>query len=336
MIYKEFSKETEETIKTLKTLLRDSNSEAQKKLIQADLKKIENGYIAEKENSYHLDFHLGDSKNHILLHNIRLENNGKTAQIDHMLINRMGITLLESKSFKGILEIREDGSLSVNYGKYIKTFPNPIEQNNRHKIVVESLINDFFDLPLNVKALGGMKFYTKVLIDPRTSIKNKKLTDGYERSDRYATSRLEEIDKMNPLTVLKTAATMLTIDTAKELAKFLLKQNKPLTFDYTQKYRIKTNSSFIAEKSVNYEKKNEVSRDIQQTLFSCNKCKSTNLEVWYGRNYYFKCPDCENNIPIKHTCKTSSCKPRTKKRKLQFFKICEACGIDELFYENKS
>ena len=68
----------------------------------------------------------------------------------------------------------------------------------------------------------------------------------------------------------------------------------------------------------------------------CTKCKSKNLEVAYGRNYYFKCLDCENNIPIKHTCNTPNCKPKTRKSKLQFFKVCEKCGIDELFWENKS
>lgn len=336
MIYKEFSKDTEETIRTLNNLLQNSKSESQRKLIQNDLQKIENGYIAEKENAYYLDFHLGDSKHHILLHNIRLEYQNRTAQIDHILINRMGITLLESKSFKGILEIKDDGSLSISYGKYVKTFPNPIEQNNRHKIVVESLINDFFPLPLNVKTLGGIKFYTKVLINPKTSIKNKKIPEGYERADRYATSRREDIDKMSPLNVLKTAATMLNIDTVKELAKFLLKHNKPLTFDYSQKYHIKTNSSSVKEKSINYGKRDEISISVQPTLFNCHKCKSENLEVAYGRNYYFKCLDCANNIPIKHTCKTPDCKPRTKKRKNQFFKVCEKCGIDELFWENKS
>ena len=335
MIYKAFTKETEETIKTLKDLLKKSKSDSQKKLIQSDLKKVENGYIAEKENSYHLDFHLGESKNHILLHNIRLEHNDRIAQIDHILINRMGITLLESKSFKGILDIKEDGALSIDYGKYTKTLPNPIEQNNRHAIVLESLINDLFDLPLNVKTLGGLKFYTKVLINPKTSIKNKKLPDGFERADRYATSRLEEIDKMNPLTILKIAATMLSIDTAKELANFLIENNKPLVFDYTKKYHINSDSFSVEETPITYGKKREVQTDTKQTIFNCNKCKSTNLEVAYGRNYYFKCLDCDNNIPIKHTCKTPECKPRTKKRKNQFFKICEKCGIDELFYENK-
>ena len=331
MIFKELGEDTETQIKLLKNLLKQSNNVNQKKLIQENLTKIENGYISEKENAYYLDFHLGNSKNHILLHNLRFEYNNRVAQVDHILINRMGVTLLESKSFKGLLEIKDDGSLSVDYKKYIQTFPNPVEQNYRHQLVVAELINDSFNLPANIKAFGGLKFYTKVLINPKTSLKNKKLPNGYERADKYTTARLNEIDNMNPITVIKTASTMLTIDKAKELAKFLMKNHKPLTYDYSKKYPIKsTASSYIKEKPITYNKSQN-----NLITYTCTKCKSKNLEVAYGRNYYFKCLDCENNIPIKHTCNTPNCKPKTRKSKLQFFKVCEACSIDELFWENK-
>ena len=128
---------------------------------------------------------------------------------------------------------------------------------------------------------------------------------------------------------------MLSIDTVKKLANFLIENNKPLNFDYTKKYHIRSNSFSVEDTSINYGKKKVIQTATEQTIFNCNKCKSQNLKVTYGRNYYFKCLDCGNNIPIKHTCKTSECKPRTKKRKNQFFKVCEKCGIDELFYENK-
>ena len=45
-------------IQTLKTLLQKSNSKAQKKLIQSDLSKLKNGYEAEKDNAYSIDFYL--------------------------------------------------------------------------------------------------------------------------------------------------------------------------------------------------------------------------------------------------------------------------------------
>ena len=337
MILKELSNQTEKQINVLRNLLKNSNSTAQKKLIQSDLKRLENGYKSEKDNAYYLDFEFKDSKHSIILHDVRLEHNGRTAQIDHIFIGRTGVTVLESKSFTGELMIKDDGSLVVKYAKTINTYPNPIEQNNRHAQVLKELINDNFNLQGNTKFLGGIDISSKVIINPKTTVTNKKLPIGFERADSFATRRIKEIDKMGVFEILKTASKLMTIEKYIELAEFIIQNHKPIIFDYTKKYRIKAspNDTFsVKEESTNYQKKRITQTNTK--IYECTKCKSQNLEVNYGRNYYFKCLDCKNNIPIKHTCKTPSCKPKTKKRKLQFFKICEACGIDELFYENKS
>jgi len=337
MILKELSNEIEKQINVLRNLLKNSDSVAQKKLIQSDLKRLENGYRSEKDNAYYLDFEFKDSTHSIILHDIRLEYNGRTAQIDHIFIGRTGVTVLESKSFTGKLTIKDDGSLVVKYGNTINTYPNPIEQNNRHTQVLKELIRDKFNLQGNTKLLGGIEINSKVIINPKTTITNKKLPVGFERADSFATRRIKEINKMGVFEVLKTASKMMTAEKYIELAEFIIQNHKPITFDYTKKYRIKDKQNdniYVEEKNTNYQKK--IITQINPIIYECSKCKSQNLQVNYGRNYYFKCLDCENNIPIKHTCNTLNCKPRTKKRKLQFFKICEACGIDELFYENKA
>lgn len=84
-------------IKQLERLLNESNNEKQKFLIKKDLTIKKNGFEAEKENAYFLDFYIKDLKNTILLHDIRLEHNGLTAQIDHLLINPMQILVLERR-----------------------------------------------------------------------------------------------------------------------------------------------------------------------------------------------------------------------------------------------
>lgn len=314
MLMKPLGNETQKQIDLLNDLLSKSNSDAQMKLIKSDLAKLKNGYISEKDNAYLLDFELKDSKNIVVLHDIRIEHNNRVAQIDHILISRLEVTVLESKSFSGTLTIKDDGSLLVTYGKNKNTYPNPIEQNRRHVQVLENLINDKFNLQTNTKLFGGLRFDAKVLINPKTTITNRKLPSGFERADSYLTKREKDIDNMSAIKVLSMASKIMTIDKVKELGEFLIQNNKPKSYDYKNKYRIKTSQ------------KNE--------KYKCTKCESQNLQVNYGRNYYFKCLDCKNNIPIKHTCKTKDCKPKTKKRKLQFFKICEVCGIDEFFYEN--
>lgn len=225
-------------INTLKKLLAESQSEKQKSLIEKDLKAIENGYKTEKENAYYLDFHFAPKDHLILLHDIRLDYNGRTAQFDHILIAPIGIYVLESKSFVGELTIKDDFSLNVKYGKYTKTFPNPIEQNIRHIKVLNDFINDNFELSSRFKIMGGIPIENKVLIHPNTTVINEKLPDGFERSDSFATKRNEDIDKMNPAKVLLRGVTFLTKDLSQELAKGIVKAHTPVTFDYTKKYII--------------------------------------------------------------------------------------------------
>lgn len=201
MVWKDIDSKDNE-LDTLKQLFKNTSSEKQRSLIKQDLVSLENGYESEKENAYYLNFHFEDRKRTILLHDIRLEHDGRTAQFDHILIAPIGITLLESKSFKGKLTIGDDNSLNVNYGKYIKTFPNPIEQNNRHEKVLKGFIGDKIELSTRFKLMGGIPIANVVIIYPNTTITNKKLPNGFERSDAFATQWNKNIDDMGATTVL--------------------------------------------------------------------------------------------------------------------------------------
>jgi hypothetical protein len=237
MIFKEFDSK-QEVLTTLKNLLKESNSEKQKALISQDLTLLTNGIESEKQNAYYIDFYVADSKNLIALHDIRLEHNGRTAQIDHMIINRFGIELLESKSFKGTLTINDDNSLEVNYNGKIKSFPNPLEQSKRHADVLQKFIEDNASLGKRVELLGGFNVKSIVLIHPETTITNKKLPDNFFRADTYMSKRIEEVDKIGVLEVFKLVSKMIDINSVKELAELIKSAHKPLEFDYANKYKI--------------------------------------------------------------------------------------------------
>ena len=68
---------------------------------------------------------------------------------------------------------------------------------------------------------------------------------------------------------------------------------------------------------------------------SCKKCKSTNVQIAYGKyGYYYKCQDCNGNSNISLSCKKSLCNPKLKKEKEKFYKVCKDCNIKELFFVN--
>ena len=281
MIFKKIDDKSKE-INTLRNLLQKSNSEAQKNLIAQDLKSLENGYKAEKDNAYYLDFTFGDGERNILLHDIRIEHKGRTAQFDHILITRIGIILLESKSFTVPLTINNDNSMTVTYSKnMVKTFPNPIEQNNRHREVLSGFIKDNLEMSLRFKLLGGVHIESRVLIHPNTTVTNKDLPEGFERSDSFATKRLNEIESMSVVKVFGAASTVLLQEQTKALSELLVSHHRPIEFDYTKKYR--------------------VSNRIQEQ----EKEKSVSVEPKVFEVEVEKCPRCEEGTLVKRKRKST-------------------------------
>lgn len=112
--------------------------------IERELRIRRAGVKGEREASYFLDFDFGASSNHVVIHDLRLEHEGFTAQIDHLLINRFyGLTILETKHFAGGLKIEEDGSFH-RYDDYERRFvpvPSPIAQVERHANLLSRVLN---------------------------------------------------------------------------------------------------------------------------------------------------------------------------------------------------
>lgn len=270
MIFK-YADSKQEVLTTLKELLEKSNSDKQKVLIQKDLNLLSSGIESEKQNAYYINFYMEKSENIIVIHDIRLEHKGRSAQIDHMLISRGGIELIESKSFKGILTINEDGSLNVEYDDGIKSFPNPLEQSKRHADVLKSFLEDTISFGKRVNLLGGLNIDSTVLIHPSTPIKNTSLPKKFFRADTYISKRSEELDNLSFLKAIRLIAKMINISTAKEIAKIICDAHKPTQFDYRQKYKI----SAVKEETNNHALlKSEISEEaiIKQSLSAGDPC----------------------------------------------------------------
>ena len=272
MIFKNIDDKSKQ-IETLEDLLSRSTSTAQKKFIDTDLKKLKSGIEAEEENAYYLNFEFEKSKHLILLHDIRLEHDGRTAQFDHLLISRFGIELLETKSSKGEMTISEDGSINLKNGKYTNTYPNPLEQSRRHGVVLRDFIDSKDLLSKRIDIFDGIEITSKVLINPKTTLTNKKLPEGFERADSFVSKRRKEIDGLGIFKVLSTVSKGYSIDKAKEIAQMLVDAHKPVDFDYTMKFKIK--KVIIQEKTKKTEEKPPVEKDVKV----CPRCNEGKLVV---------------------------------------------------------
>lgn len=284
----------DESIKILEELLNESTSDKQKYLIESDLKNLRNGYQKEKENAYLIDFEFKNSKNVHIIHDLRLEHNGRVAQIDHLLLNRFGIEVLESKSFSGIVTIKSDNSLEVKYKEKIIAQPNPLEQAKRHELVIKELLKDN-NLLTNMIGLN-LVISSKVLFNPNTVVSNDPMPNDFVKADNFFKNRLDSVDNMGIVQIYKSAFGLQKIDNILNIANFLISQHKPLNFNYRSKYKIK--------KEKIEEVQNNKLMDIE---IKCPKCdgilvkrvlKNKKYEDRYSNNEFLGCsnyPKCRHS-----------------------------------------
>lgn len=96
--------------------------------------RFRRGIQGERDAAYYLDNYLADTRDYAVLHDLRLELGGETAQIDRLFISRTySFYMLETKNFSGNLKINEQREFSVGYqGEREFGVPSPLEQNHRH------------------------------------------------------------------------------------------------------------------------------------------------------------------------------------------------------------
>jgi hypothetical protein len=92
--------------------------EKQIKWLQEELFRLKQGIAGEGSAAHYIDRHFKDSQNHAVLHDLRFEVDGETAQIDHLILSRAGyVYLLETKNYGGDLEVNEYGEFTAHYNR---------------------------------------------------------------------------------------------------------------------------------------------------------------------------------------------------------------------------
>lgn len=138
--------------------------------LERDLAWQRAGLKGEMEAAYHIDFHLKNSPNWAVIHDIRFECNGRVAQIDHLLINRlMEIFVVESKSFQTKVRHANGGWERFNRGKW-EGIASPVEQNERHIAVLKDVIKERQLAPTWLGMSLPPKFFNIVVVLPSCSI----------------------------------------------------------------------------------------------------------------------------------------------------------------------
>ena len=322
-----------------KLLERTDLSASQRKAITKEINMMRSGIKGEKEAAYELDFRYKNSKNYILLHDLRFEVSGRVAQIDHLLIDRcLNVYIFETKNFSSGIKINENGEF-LSWNSYQKTYegiPSPLAQNERHLLV----LNEFFKTHETPTRLG---FKLTPNIIPLVLISNTARIDRPEKFDTSAVLKCdalaETMDKhtkdMGTIELFSNVGRIVSRETIEKVGRLLKYSHKPITINYLGKFGLSERLEKQPEKQNTQPIEKVKSVQPVKCDSSCSKCSSENTTILSGRyGYYFKCQDCQGNTAIKLKCATKSCKPRIRKQKGQFFEECATCKSSRLFYKN--
>lgn len=157
-------------LKLLEALETQNLNRQQQEWLQEKLWALRTGIQGEKDAAYYINAEYGDSKNYAVLHDLRIELDGETAQIDHVLLGHHFAFLLETKNFNGNISINEYGEFTVEYPRSKpRGIPSPLEQSHRHERIFSKLLDH-----LNIRNTATdekIKVYHVVLFSPKSIIK---------------------------------------------------------------------------------------------------------------------------------------------------------------------
>ncbi len=172
VLYKEDT-ETSKELQRLKKYLENNND----KDLENKMKLFEYGLSGEKQVLYELK-HSGIGM--YILHNINIEHNGKSAQIDFVVITARCTYLIECKNFIGNISINKKGDFIRKYIKNNKEITesiyNPVTQSKRHLEIIKEKSYNSANLLYKInfeKNFNSTHDYIVVMANPKTIINDK-------------------------------------------------------------------------------------------------------------------------------------------------------------------
>lgn len=232
----------ESQVGILKNLLNHERIPADKKQqIEKELRNLTAGIASEKQAAYDIDFYFGPSKNVAVIHDLRLEINGRVAQIDHLLMNRaFDVFALETKTYRSGLSINENGEFTTSYDGREIGISSPIEQNNRHITVLRDAFKQI-GLPTRLGIPIPPAYHPVVLVSPKGVINRPKKSkidlNSIVKSDQFFSwykEKLDETKVSDVVGILKICSS----STIKEVAEKLVALHQPGRIDYIKKFNL--------------------------------------------------------------------------------------------------
>lgn len=228
--------DVEPYIEKMKSLSARASGKLKEK-IDDQIAVVEAGLKGEKQIAFELK---NSGMDMLVMHDLYLEKNGLSAQIDFLVIARKHIFVIECKNLYGNIEIDEKGNFIRHkwLGKFERKegFPSPVSQNERHLNILKEIRreykNNFVTQGLFDKLFPQTYRSIVVLANPKTILKDQKAPEEIRkvviRLDQLV-SYIKKIEEQDDL--YKSSEKEMH-----ELLDSFIKYSKPNKSDYAKKY----------------------------------------------------------------------------------------------------
>ena len=228
----------EEAIEQLRNLLSLNLSPRKKFLIERELKNLSPGEDGGKSASHLINFYCADSRNWAIIHDLKIENNGFNAQIDHLLINQFfDIYLFESKNYTYSLKITADGEFLVFDGQHYQSVESPLEENQKRIQVLRKVLTENNIIPKRMGFPVRPQIKSYVLVSPKSNVLRPPVsiydTSSVVKADYLTRTLLKQVERIKRVCGrLRRLPKAFRAETLSRVAAKLASMNKPSSIDY--------------------------------------------------------------------------------------------------------
>ncbi len=338
-------------IETLQSFLSHPKASGDiRKRIEQEIRNINAGMRGENEAAHEMKVHFGESRNWVIIHDLRVVHGDLVAQIDHLVINRwLDMWVCESKHFSEGVAINDHGEFSAFFASKPYGVPSPIEQNEKHILILKRIFDSgAIELPKRLGFTIKPELKSLVLVSKGARISRPKAKiDGIEcviKNDQF----FKHVDKAVDENGILSTAKIISSETLENVATQIAALHQPIRFDWHARFGLDKITSTPAPSTATTAQPvqappitpqgREVSKasPTKSDAAICRTCGSDRISVQYGKfGYYVKCSACDGNTPIKIGCGNEGHKERIRKEGKKFFRECADCKTSSLFFENQ-
>lgn len=306
------------------------------------------GRRAEEQMAFYLRRAFAEDAQVRVFHGLRLERGGEVCQIDHLILHRWGMIIVESKSVTSRVEINESGEWTRWWDGRMRGMPSPVLQARRQADLLRRLLADHADellgklLGLLQKRFGGMPLDVLAAVSDDGVIKQprKAVEEAVCKADQVP-ERVRAViarwkGEASVLGPNGKGGYSLTAAEVERISDFLMARHVPFVGQPKNVTVASPSADVVPPPAVvSHPPSTVATEEVFSARLLCRACQTDNVSVEYGRyGYFIKCQVCETNTPIKLVCSGCGGKPRVRKSGPQFFADCQNCGRSELFHVN--